>query len=98
MERMARVFKQLFYSLCLFSDFISLLDNYEMSTGVTEHVTKEELQENHLFLDAILKTEVMKVSYRSPITVFALLFSNVMFAHVEIEQLKEFEVCLLLTV
>ncbi len=55
-----------------------------MSTGVTEHVTKEELQENHLFLEAILKTEIMKVSYCLLITVFALLFSNVMFAHLEI--------------
>lgn len=84
MQCMAKVFRLLFYSLCLFSDFINLLDNYEMSTGVAEHVTKEELQENHLFLDAILKTEVMKVSYHSLINVFTLLFSNVMFEHVEI--------------
>lgn len=51
-------------SMDTYAHFISLLDNYEMSTGVTEHVTKEELQENHLFLDAILKTEVMKCAHR----------------------------------
>ncbi|MBN3303677.1 ENDUC protein, partial [Amia calva] len=31
-----------------------------MSTGVSETVTNEELKENHLFLDAILETKVMK--------------------------------------
>lgn len=51
-------------SVDTYAHFIDLLDNYEMSTGVTEHVTKEELQENHLFLDAILKTEVMKCAHR----------------------------------
>lgn len=51
-------------SIDTYAHFINLLDNYEMSTGVTEHVTKEELQENHLFLDAILKTEVMKCGHR----------------------------------
>lgn len=44
--------------------FINLLDNYEMSTGVSETVTHEELKENHLFLDAILETEVMKCAYK----------------------------------
>lgn len=43
------------------SDFINLLDNYEMSTGVSETVTSEELQENRLFIDSIMKTDVMKV-------------------------------------
>lgn len=42
-------------------DFINLLDNYEMSMGVGETVTSEERMENHLFLDAILETDVMKV-------------------------------------
>lgn len=42
--------------------FISLLDNYETSTGVEEVVTPEEIVENNCFLDAILATEVMKVS------------------------------------
>lgn len=40
---------------------MALLDNYEMSTGVAEKVTNEELEENERFLDAILKTEVIKV-------------------------------------
>ncbi|XP_028810097.1 poly(U)-specific endoribonuclease-C isoform X2 [Denticeps clupeoides] len=44
--------------------FISLLDNYEMSTGVAETITPEELQENQHFLDAILKTAVMKTTHR----------------------------------
>lgn len=64
MQCMAQMLRQLVNLLCVFSDFINLLDNYEMSTGVAEQVTKEELQENNLFLDAILKTEVMKVPYR----------------------------------
>lgn len=42
--------------------FISLLDNYETSTGVAEVVTPEEIVENNCFLDAILATEVMGVS------------------------------------
>lgn len=44
--------------------FISLLDNYEMSTGVSETVTSEELKENELFIDAILKTDVMKCAHQ----------------------------------
>lgn len=44
--------------------FINLLDNYEMSTGVEETLTTEELKENHLFLDAILETEVMKCAHK----------------------------------
>ena len=40
---------------------MTLLDNYERSTGVTERVTPEELAEMNLFLDAVLETEVMKV-------------------------------------
>lgn len=43
------------------SDFINLLDNYEMSTGVSETVTSEELQENRLFIDSLMETDVMKV-------------------------------------
>lgn len=45
----------------LSSGFINLLDNYEMSTGVAETVTREELEENDVFLSAILQTQVMKV-------------------------------------
>lgn len=43
------------------SDFINLLDNYEMSTGVSETVTSEEVQENRLFIDSVMETDVMKV-------------------------------------
>ncbi|KAJ3581986.1 hypothetical protein NHX12_016014 [Muraenolepis orangiensis] len=43
-----------------YAHFINLLDNYETSTGVWERVTSEERMENHLFLDAILETDVMK--------------------------------------
>ncbi|XP_028327762.1 poly(U)-specific endoribonuclease-C-like [Gouania willdenowi] len=46
-----------------YSHFINLLDNYEMSTGVSETVTSEELQENKLFIDSILDTEVMKCAH-----------------------------------
>ena len=41
---------------------ISLLDNYETSTGIAELVTPEETAENNRFLDAVLKTHVMEVS------------------------------------
>uniref|UniRef100_A0A1A7XXD6 Uridylate-specific endoribonuclease n=1 Tax=Iconisemion striatum TaxID=60296 RepID=A0A1A7XXD6_9TELE len=44
--------------------FISLLDNYESSTGVAETVTSEELNENRLFIDAIMETEVMKFTHK----------------------------------
>lgn len=39
-----------------------------MATGVSETVTAEELQENRLFINAIMETDVMKVSmqYYSP--------------------------------
>ncbi|XP_070686831.1 uridylate-specific endoribonuclease C [Pempheris klunzingeri] len=47
-----------------FSQFIKLLDNYELSTGVTERVTAEELTEMDLFLDAVLETEVMKRAHK----------------------------------
>ncbi|XP_029951934.1 uridylate-specific endoribonuclease C isoform X2 [Salarias fasciatus] len=46
------------------SRFLTLLDNYERSTGVTERVTTEELTEISLFLDAVLQTEVMKRAHR----------------------------------
>lgn len=46
---------------CLPAGFITLLDNYERSSGVAEVVTAEELGEINLFLDAVLATEVMKV-------------------------------------
>ncbi|XP_068129045.1 poly(U)-specific endoribonuclease-A-like [Hyperolius riggenbachi] len=46
-----------------FATFISLLDNYEMSTGVAEVVTPEEVAEINRFLDAILETKVMKMAH-----------------------------------
>ncbi|XP_051818213.1 uncharacterized protein LOC127538460 isoform X1 [Antechinus flavipes] len=47
-----------------FAAFISLLDNYETSTGIAEVVTPEEEAENNLFLDALLETEVMKLTHQ----------------------------------
>ncbi|XP_071774803.1 uridylate-specific endoribonuclease C [Centroberyx gerrardi] len=46
------------------SRFMKLLDNYERSTGVAEHVSTEERTENNLFLDAVLDTEVMKRAHK----------------------------------
>lgn len=51
-------------SIDTYAHFINLLDNYEIATGVAEQVTNEELRENNLFLEAILKTEVMKCAHR----------------------------------
>lgn len=51
-------------SIETYSHFINLLDNYEASTGVSETVTSEELQENHLFLSAVMETEVMKHAHQ----------------------------------
>lgn len=45
--------------------FISLLDNYESDTGEPEIVTPEEVAENHKFLDAIIKTQTMKVVWKN---------------------------------
>ncbi|KFO98138.1 Poly(U)-specific endoribonuclease-A, partial [Calypte anna] len=50
-------------SIKTFATFISLLDNYEASTGVEEVVTPEEIAENNCFIDAILETEVMKLAH-----------------------------------
>lgn len=47
-----------------YAHFINLLDNYEVSTGVSETVTSEELQENRLFIDAIVKTNIMKCAHK----------------------------------
>ncbi|XP_045908761.1 uridylate-specific endoribonuclease C-like [Micropterus dolomieu] len=51
-------------SIKTFANFISLLDNYEVSTGVAETVTPEELQENRLFIDSIMETDVMKCAHK----------------------------------
>lgn len=42
---------------------MNLLDNYEVSTGVSETVTSEEQKENMLFIDSIMETNVMKVRW-----------------------------------
>ncbi|XP_061438308.1 poly(U)-specific endoribonuclease-A-like isoform X2 [Rhineura floridana] len=47
-----------------YSTFSSLLDNYETSTGVAELVTPQEMAENNHFLDAVLGTEVMKLTHQ----------------------------------
>ncbi|XP_072296776.1 uridylate-specific endoribonuclease C, partial [Eucyclogobius newberryi] len=47
-----------------YAHFIKLLDNYERSTGVEETVTSEELQENRLFINAAVETEVMKCAHK----------------------------------
>ncbi|KAM9322411.1 uridylate-specific endoribonuclease C-like [Pholidichthys leucotaenia] len=47
-----------------YAHFISLLDNYETCTGVSETVTSEELKENKLFIDAIMETNVMKCAHQ----------------------------------
>uniref|UniRef100_A0A8D0H9Z9 Uridylate-specific endoribonuclease n=1 Tax=Sphenodon punctatus TaxID=8508 RepID=A0A8D0H9Z9_SPHPU len=47
-----------------YAAFVSLLDNYETSTGVAEVVTPEETAENNCFLDAILETKVMKIVHQ----------------------------------
>lgn len=52
------------HSIKTYACFIALLDNFETSTGVSETVTPEEVKENHLFLDAILETEVMKCAHK----------------------------------
>ncbi|KAJ8249956.1 hypothetical protein COCON_G00231720 [Conger conger] len=51
-------------SIETYARFINLLDNYEMSTGTAETVTAQEEEENRLFLDAIMKTEVMKHAHQ----------------------------------
>ncbi|XP_044075944.1 poly(U)-specific endoribonuclease-C-like [Siniperca chuatsi] len=51
-------------SIKTFAHFISLLDNYEASTGLSETVTSEELKENRLFIDSIMETDVMKCAHK----------------------------------
>ncbi|XP_071407749.1 uridylate-specific endoribonuclease isoform X2 [Pithys albifrons albifrons] len=55
--------EELLKSIKTFATFISLLDNYETSTGIAEVVTPEEIAENNSFLDAILATEVMRLAH-----------------------------------
>uniref|UniRef100_A0A3Q3K2I5 Uridylate-specific endoribonuclease n=1 Tax=Monopterus albus TaxID=43700 RepID=A0A3Q3K2I5_MONAL len=52
-------------STCPFcAGFMNLLDNFEMPTGVSETVTSQEVEENKLFIDAILETAVMKCAHK----------------------------------
>ncbi|XP_062861924.1 poly(U)-specific endoribonuclease-C-like [Trichomycterus rosablanca] len=51
-------------SIPTYNCFMNLLNNYEISTNDVETVTREELEENNLFLDAILKTQVMKRAHK----------------------------------
>lgn len=44
--------------------FISLLDNYDRKTGTDETFTQEEIKEQEMFLQEILKTKVMKELYK----------------------------------
>ena len=46
--------------LKLLHRFIALLDNYVATTGRSEVVTPEEIEENKSFIDAIMETKVMK--------------------------------------
>ncbi|KAF0690647.1 Aste57867_17953 [Aphanomyces stellatus] len=46
-----------------FKLFTDLLDNYERGTGVAEVVTKEELKENELFINAIAETKPVKYAH-----------------------------------
>ena len=42
-----------------YAKFISLLDNYESSTGTSETVTEEEIIENREFINSITDTKVL---------------------------------------
>lgn len=43
--------------------FIALLDNYATQTGVAEEVTEEEVRENQIFIDTIMKTKLMQYTH-----------------------------------
>ena len=45
-----------------YAKFISLLDNYESSTGTSEVVTEEEIKENRDFINSITETKVQFVT------------------------------------
>lgn len=44
--------------------FRALLDNYSMDVSEEEKVTRQEIRENHEFLDTIMETEVMKRAHQ----------------------------------
>ncbi|XP_077991670.1 uridylate-specific endoribonuclease B-like [Glandiceps talaboti] len=47
-----------------FKTFIALLDNYEQETGLPEEVTPDEFRENWKFVNAIMKTKLMKKAHK----------------------------------
>ncbi|CAH8827062.1 unnamed protein product [Trichobilharzia szidati] len=46
-----------------FAKFIALLDNYCPQVGITENVTEEEIKEEDEFIEEIMKTKIMKMTY-----------------------------------
>jgi poly(U)-specific endoribonuclease len=52
--------KDKFFSIPTFKAFYALLDNYISETGVAEVVTREELEENRTFINALMETSPMK--------------------------------------
>ncbi|CAH8480182.1 unnamed protein product [Schistosoma mattheei] len=46
-----------------FAKFVALLDNYNPQVGVTEIVTEQQQKEEDDFINELLKTEVMKMTY-----------------------------------
>ncbi|CAH8480147.1 unnamed protein product [Schistosoma mattheei] len=46
-----------------FAKFIALLDNYNPQVGVTEIVTEQQQKEEDDFINELLKTKVMKMTY-----------------------------------
>nr|CAH8824634.1 unnamed protein product [Trichobilharzia regenti] len=46
-----------------FAKFIALLDNYCPQVGITENVTEEEIKEEDEFIEELMKTKIMKMTY-----------------------------------
>ncbi|KAG8129674.1 hypothetical protein E2320_016359 [Naja naja] len=51
------------FSKPTYASFIKLLDNYNAHVGTEEKFTKEQMKEQDIFLQEIMKTEVMKELY-----------------------------------
>ena len=47
-----------------YKSFIALLDNYESETGIAERVTRQERNENWVFLRAIMQTAPMQFAHK----------------------------------
>ncbi|XP_015673136.2 LOW QUALITY PROTEIN: poly(U)-specific endoribonuclease, partial [Protobothrops mucrosquamatus] len=52
------------FSRPTYASFIKLLDNYQAHVGTEEKFTKEQMKEQDIFLQDIMKTEVMKELYK----------------------------------